>query len=196
MFWKEQILSLISLEMLAKQYQSYCCRCFSIERRVILLNSIFRRYDLSFLQFSYNPYNESRIAIRSRFQRDVTLIQWGTMKNRRLEDGISFCQLNVELLIEIVVRGGEKERGGGGLITAPWQAKRNIANQIHKKVGHLLSRAISVSFAPFSLWIVSSSNRPFSPPARRLLFMHDKRQTIHLLESFYGTCRSICEIIS
>lgn len=64
-----------------------------------------------------------------------------------------------------------------GLITAPWQAKRNIANQIHKKVGHLLSRPKPPpSFAPFSLQIC-----PIVPSfPRRLLFMHDKRRIIHL----------------
>lgn len=67
-----------------------------------------------------------------------------------------------------------------GLITVSWQAKRNIANQIHKKVGHLLSRAIPISFAPLSLWIVSS--RSSFPSLRRWFFIRDKRQT-HLSQN-------------
>jgi len=47
-----------------------------------------------------------------------------------------------------------------GLITAPWQAKRNIANQIHKKVGHLLYHdRTPASFAPFFTSDLFSSYR-------------------------------------
>ena len=81
-------------------------------------------------------HNESWIAIRSQFQRDMTLIQWETMKNRRLEGGISSSPANWMWNCSL-----KSLPEASGLITAPWQAKRNIANQIHKKVGHLLSRA-------------------------------------------------------
>lgn len=112
---------------------------------------------IAFVQFCLmHSYNKSQIAIRSQFQRDMALIQWETMKNRKVEEEESrpanwMWNCSLKSLPE-----------ASGLITAPWQAKCNIANQIHKKVGHLLSRSPLPSH-PFHFRFVSVQS-PFLSP--------------------------------
>lgn len=131
--------------MLVKKHQSHGYRFFKIAWSNFL-NSIFSMVIIAFVQFQLmHSYNKSQIAIRSQFQQDMTLIQWETMKKRKVEEEESrpanwMWNCSLKSLPE-----------ASGLITAPWQAKRNIANQIHKKVGHLPSWQISASFVPFSL---------------------------------------------
>lgn len=134
---------------------------------------------IAFVQFCLmHSYNKSQIAIRSQFQRDMALIQWETMKNRKVEEEESrpanwMWNCSLKSLPE-----------ASGLITAPWQAKCNIVNQIHKKVGHLPSWPIPASFAPFSLQICLG---PIALPFRfSVYFLCATRDGLFVPEFFYG----------